>query len=169
MNLHIIIAMLLSLSACTKDKYQDDEFSLNRAEYNGNELRIDGYYASKAIGEDYSYLYVFYQNGVLLKPGVAENTDEYIQKFVDGFNHNIKDFWGIYQIQDSTIQVEFYKPKMTEGLPAYIKTGKILNDTTFILTNEKRSKDGSESRAISETYHFREYSPKPDSTNTFIK
>ena len=58
---------------------------------------------------------------------------------------------------------------MIEGMPAYLKTGDIINDTTFVITEVERSKDGSERRTINEMYHYKHYSPKPDSTNNFVK
>ena len=50
----------------------------------------------------------------------------------------------------------------------YIREGKILNDTTFHITASYRP-DGSERREKDEIYHFKQFSPKPDSTNNFVK
>ena len=54
------------------------------------------------------------------------------------------------------------------GTPAYVREGKILNDTTFHITTSYRS-NGSERHEKDEVYHFRQFYPKPDSTNNFIK
>jgi hypothetical protein len=53
----------------------------------------------------------------------------------------------------------------------YTNIGVILNDTTFQLTESYRLKKGekTEYQILDEIYHFRQYSPKPDSTNDFIK
>jgi hypothetical protein len=157
------------VSSCTKGIFSDDKFVTNKTEYTGTQLRIDGYYQSKSEVEDYYYLYVFYRNGIVLLPGVSNTPSPYIMKFVDNFNHEIKTFWGLFIIGNGEITIEYYKSKMVEGLPAYIRTGEILNDTTFVLKEEKRSKDGSELKSIDETYHFRKFNPKPDSTNSFLK
>ena len=55
------------------------------------------------------------------------------------------------------------------GAPMYMKIGKIINDTTFQLVREFASYHKKDSRVIDETYHFKQFSPKPDSTNVFIK
>jgi hypothetical protein len=47
-----------------------------------------------------------------------------------------------------------------------ISEGKIINDSTFIIT---RSYKGKHERERNEVYKFRAFSPKPDSTNRFIK
>lgn len=165
----ILVLIILSFFSCIGDKYTDDKFVLNRTKYTGNQLKTDGYYYSDVEGEDYYNLYVFYCNGVVLLPGVSSNTDEYISGFANGFNKKIKDFWGLFLIENNIIQIEYYRPKMIEGMPAYLETGEILNDTTFVITEVKRSKDDSERRTINETYHFKQFSNKPDSTNNFIK
>jgi len=53
---------------------------------------------------------------------------------------------------------------------AYTKSGKILNDTTFVLTSVERSGKPwtKEEELYRKKYHFRKFSPKPDSTNRFI-
>jgi len=53
----------------------------------------------------------------------------------------------------------------------YIFGGEILNDTTFILTEQFLiNSDGTKDllNSFGRTYHFKKFSPKPDSTNSFI-
>ena len=157
-----IVMLILLLSSCCKDKYTDDEFVLDKTSYLGNQMKVDGYYYSPVEGEDYYRLYVFYRNGIVLIPGVSSNPDEYILSFVKGFNKEIKVFWGLYVIDNNSIQIEYYKPKMIEGLPAYLKTGNIINDSTFVITSVERSKDGSEYQTLNEVYHYKYFSPQPD-------
>jgi hypothetical protein len=54
------------------------------------------------------------------------------------------------------------------GWQVYVKEGFILNDTTLQITRMYRV-DGSDEHILNYTYHFRQFSPKPDSTNNFIK
>ena len=115
---------------------------------------------------DYS-LYVFYQNGLVFTPGATYDTNEDFHIFRD--TEYLKRHWGLFIIDKDIIQIEEYKVSMIEGMPAYIKFGTILNDTTFVLEEERRSNDGSEYSRINEVYHFKQFSPKPDSTNNFIK
>jgi hypothetical protein len=102
-------------------------------------------------------------------PGVSADPNNYISHFAEGFNHEIKTFWGIFIVENDAITIEYYNSRIIEGLPAYLNTGVILNDTTFVLKEQKRSKDGSELQIIDETYHFKKFSPKPDSTNKYLK
>jgi len=168
-NILIIAVANLLFVSCIKDKYTDDSFKLNKNEYFGKQLKIDGYYYSSVENEDYFSLYVFYRNGVVLIPGVSDNPDEYLDGFTSGSGINNKDSWGLFLIENNTIQIEYYEPKMIEGMAAYLKTGEIINDTTFVITEVKRSKDGSERMTINETYQYKQFIPKPDSTNKFIK
>jgi len=47
-----------------------------------------------------------------------------------------------------------------------VREGIILNDTTFQIT---KYTSGSNVSERNEVYHFREFHPKPDSTNKYIK
>ncbi len=65
------------------------------------------------------------------------------------------------------MQFETWVP--SEGkMPAFNYSGDILNDTTFLITKVKRA-SGSFTTAIDDTYHFKHFSPKPDSRNEFVK
>ena len=163
----IIIFMIIA-SCSIREAYQDDEFILEKTDYTGNELRINGYFHSDISAGGNYILYVLYRNGIILFPGGSDNPEETIDGFVEEFNSDSQTFWGLFQIKDNTIKIEYYMPKMYEGLPAYIKAGEILNDTTFVFREQYRSKDNSEYQEINETYHFKQYSPKPDSTNSFF-
>lgn len=56
-------------------------------------------------------------------------------------------------------------------LEAYVRAGKILNDTTFHITESYRMVDGVKTniKQRDEMYYFREFDLKPDSLNNFIK
>lgn len=79
-----------------------------------------------------------------------------------------KDYWGIFNIKNDSIVFERWYPSSGGPFPAYLRSGKILNDTTFVITKSFRSKIGNEEQQLNETYHFRKFSPKPDSTNIFV-
>jgi hypothetical protein len=72
-------------------------------------------------------------------------------------------------ISDNEIKIELYEPRMIGRLRSYLKTGNILNDNTILLTEEKRAKNGKDKISINETYYYKHYLPKPDSTNKFIQ
>lgn len=145
-------------------KYINDKFTLTKTEYNGNQLRIDGYYYSN-VYDNYYNLIFFYKNGVILK---KETRFEYIESEIK-VGSNVKTDWGLFKINNNTIKIEYYIKKMIEGLPAYIKSGEIIDDTTLVLKKEYRSNDSSNFTEINEIYHFQKLDSKPDSTNSFVK
>jgi hypothetical protein len=51
-----------------------------------------------------------------------------------------------------------------------VRAGQILNDTTFVIAESYRMNEGkkTEVKERNETYHFKQFNPKPDSTNRFI-
>ena len=73
----IILAVIISSNSCNKTEFQDDELSLEKQEYTGNQLRIDGYYYY-AIDQNLFETYFFYENGVLISGGGnAPRTDPF--------------------------------------------------------------------------------------------
>lgn len=100
-----------------------------------------------------------------------EEADEYIRKlFIEGSQNPNYEYskWGLFVIDNQTIKFERYYPSDDITRWTYIREGIILNDTTFLITTSYRS-DGSDFSIKNEIYHFRQFSPKPDSTNNFIK
>jgi hypothetical protein len=84
---------------------------------------------------------------------------------------NSKFNWGVFQVNGANIKFERWYPSSGGPLKAYISSGEILNDTTFLITESYRMQKGNktELKDRNETYYFREFSPKSDSTNKFIK
>jgi len=84
MKLLIIeMVMILTLFSCVKDEFKDDELSIQRTNYTGNQLRIDGYYYE--IGSD-NYLYpeyFFYKNGTLIYIGGRYSRNTIDTEFID--------------------------------------------------------------------------------------
>ena len=96
---------------------------------------------------------------------------EYEQKYKDGSfwrkNRSNKRYWGVYVIKSDNIKIEKWYPSSKGGLPVFLHSGKILSDTSFIMTKSLRPST-CEEKPISEVYHFKRLQPKPDSTNAFI-
>ena len=167
----LIFISFILLSSCAKFVTWD-EFSLQRMQYDGTQLRIDGYYY-QIEGGMYDSGYCFYRDGCLLDMGgnssSLEEMDAYvIREFINRSHDSKKQSWGIYVIRDNTIQFERYYITDDTKKRSYVREGTILNDSTFHITTSFRS-GGSEQSKKNEIYHFRQFSPKPDSTNNFIK
>jgi hypothetical protein len=54
------------------------------------------------------------------------------------------------------------------GITTFSHFGEIINDTTFIL-NKRINNGGNHISSPNLTYRFKQFSPKPDNTNNYIK
>lgn len=173
-----LLSMLLSIScACSKLLFGSEELTLPKQPYTGNELRIDGYYYYKYYpgeNEVYYSTYLLYENGIILYGGAVNETE--ITRLENDFKSNkwieiqrkYKYMWGVFIINGNKLLFERWYPNSPGQPKVYINEGKILNDTTFQITTFYRP-DGSKRREKDEIYHFKPFSPKPDSTNNFVK
>jgi len=168
-----LVAMLLS--CCAKENiFKDDELSLEKESYEGEQLRIDGYYYQEVDSVIYN-VYLFYTNGVILYSGSNFSDHDEIFSYIDDeffvneAHKNHKSMWGVFQIDGNLIKFERWYPSQPP-LKAYVREGEVLNDTTFKITESYRMKDGekTERKERDETFNFKEFSPKPDSTNKFV-
>ncbi len=166
MKIVIILAMLFNLLNCGKEK--DDKLNLVQQDFNGNQLRLDGYYfTEKENSEGKIYIrYAFYKNGIVRDLGSTKDLN--LENFLRG---NYKFDWGIFVIDNEEIKFEKWYSNSIGPYLAYIRAGKILNDTTFHITESYRLLNGekTEFKIRNEIYHFKQFSPKPDSTNNFIR
>ena len=174
--LFVSLVILGTAYGCRRLKMcEDQKLSLKRTSYSGAQLRIDGYYygdpSTSSQGVTRYETIVFYQNGIVLFPGNKEMSkiESEISATVGSNAYtNVKYSWGIFNIESTTIKLDYWRPT-TCGYPAVLRTGNILNDTTFVLTTmEVRDKKGATSQAIDQTFHFKQYGIKPDSTNKYI-
>ncbi|MBN2175462.1 MAG: hypothetical protein JW731_15135 [Bacteroidales bacterium] len=165
---NLILLLLFALQLSCAFNWRDDELTFLREDNKSNELRLDGYYY---IGEKTIATYFLYRNGIILYTwstddlNFTEIENRFIQKeFLDKLK-NVKYLWGLYRIEGNRISFERLYPHSPKK--AYIRSGYIPNDTTFIITKSMRS-DGTEVREKNEVYHFKKFGPKPDSICKFI-
>lgn len=169
----LALVFLVFSIACEK-VLKDENLTLKKSSYTGTELRLDGYYYFMN-GQNLFETYFFYRNGISIHGGGnGSNTpplqfieSQFVSESYLNSLKNCKTCWGIFRISGDNIWEEAWYPSSGGGLPVYIRYGKILNDTTFIITRSIHSKTGEENE-LNETYHFKQFSPKPDSTNKFI-
>lgn len=155
------IILVLAFSSC-----KDAELSMERTRYDGKELRTDGYYYWRNQYEHDGVQYdevipiILYRNGVTIFVNRIDfsQMEQLEESFRNGtFYENMKYEkvqWGVFQISGNSIVLESWDYSGGPGLTTYKKNGEILNDTAFRI-----------SKAI---YHFKQFSPKPDSTNKYI-
>jgi hypothetical protein len=161
--------LTLFIVLCTQCLEKDDVLP-NAIVYDGNQLRTDGYFYQIAYNGVKYNSHFFYRNGVLLVTGDLGETLEEMDKVIkkdyvnDLWYKKNKYLWGVFAVNGERITMN----TLSQDYPHYgfVDEGKILNDTIFHIT--KFSSDG-EIRERDEVYHFRAFSPKPDSTNVYIK
>jgi len=142
-------------------KLPDEELTMTRTPYNGKEIRLDGCYFEKEPGyEKYGNYLFFYSNGLMLYIGDTININT-ISQFSGGIKNmtNYKQQWHIFQIENKTINIQGWTEVVgtfSGYLAVHNEIYTILNDTT-VSTEDSR------------IYYFKKFSPKPDSTNVFIK
>ena len=168
-KIYLLIVMILLTSCVTM---LDRDLRLQKIPYLGNELRIDGYYYSTIQYDKYMRVAVFYRDGFCINTAVklvGQDTLNYIENEIllnEAYINKFKSNWGglgVFQIMDSDIQFEVWLYKSD----SQIHCGKIINDTTFTINKSI----GITNKTYKEnlTYRFKQFSPKPDSTNVYVK
>lgn len=156
------IVLFLIVQSC-KRSYSDEELTINKIVYTGTDIRLDGCYVSDSDElKKYNAYKFFYSNGVYFGFSDMPNINSRSQITNIDYKSNYKGYWGLFQVQNKTIIVQTWK--MSDVNSQFIiqnRAYKIINDTTLScdLLN-----DGDITY-----YHFKPFSPKPDSTNVFIK
>jgi hypothetical protein len=165
----ISLVTIMALFSCRGERW-DDDLTLPEQPYTGNQMQIDGYFFNESDGR--RQVYVFYRNGVVLDGGspltsaLAIFEEELSNGTYYNFAKDKKYKWGRFLVDSNVLQFELWKPN-TGPFEAYTYEGVILNDTTFKLTKSWRSCKPKKVNEFEETFHFKRFSPKPDSTNTF--
>lgn len=160
--------ILLNVMSCEKITESDDVLTLKRQNYYGNELLLDGiYYTEETTFDGIIYSrYALYRNGIIRYLGSPQNVGS-----IQFLNGNSKTHWGVFQIDGNEIKFEKWYPSSGGPLKAFIRSGIIVNDTTFHIKKSYRMRNGekTEIMELDEIYHYLPFSPKPDSTNSFVK
>lgn len=158
-----IIVIIVLVCSC-KRTLPDEEFTIARTPYVGNEIRLDGCYVSDPDERNkYCEYDFFYSNGVMFASGDLLGIKN-INQFTGGIDdiRKHKSTWGIFRIIDDSIFVQKWNMGVyTTQYIVYNRFYKIINDTTLscdLLNN-----------GYIRYYHFKPFYPKPDSTNVFIK
>jgi len=170
-TVYTLICMLIFIStSCEKTI---DNFTFLIKPYNGNELRLDGYYYKSYVNNYDTIVGVgfLYKNGVAsgFNNGYSNKDIPYLDSMIqdsswyfDRMNDIIS--WGIFAVDSNKIKIEMW---WYGGIRSYITrtlTGTIQNDTTFTISEIDNSM--LEKPWI---YHFRYFPSKPDSLNNFVK
>lgn len=187
----MFIFFIIAFISCTGY----EPLTLIREPFTSKDLRLDGYYYnldkqySNGVDNDFVKGFTLNQNGIYFEvlwgsidPRIDPKDwvyffDKRVKYRVDKSRKFLKSrsSWGVFSVNDFRIIIQRWQEASAGGAhPTRTIEGTILNDTTIHFhnligahPNNKRSKK--KIKAIDETYHFRQFSPKPDSTNVFIK
>ena len=171
--LFIFISILGTFVSCCKVFLPNEKLSMKREDYKGNELKIDGYYYHHQEDENNKFtLIVFlYRNGIIISTRAYPTLDLSVveEEMVKEFNEiqKSKVGWGVFRINYNSFEYEEWTSP-TEGMTLRKSSGFIENDTIFCITEHFFSYNKKKYH-VDQVYHFRQFSPKPDSTNIFIK
>lgn len=165
-----------------------------RTPFSGNNLKINGYYYSigkefpDKFHEDYVVAFFLNSNGTYQKiltgsidlklnnEAILKDLDQSLRKLIEN-DRNYPDSrpnWGVFLVNNEMILIENWEFATGGGAyPTRTLEGKIVDDTTIhfhkLIGAYPNNKGGEKKiKAIDETYYFRKFSPKPDSTNLCI-
>ena len=164
----ILFALTISLSFFMSScdvLFPDEKLSMQRENYNGNEVRTDGYYYmyyTNSTNQESIIVFFLYRNGVMLSAGAYGRNDfdiveeEMLERY-ESFQRK-KIGWGVFIVLGNKLEYEQWSTSVGGGLPVFKSFYYIENDTTLRSPYER-------------IYHFKQFSPKPDSiaANKWIK
>jgi len=157
------------MASCEK-WLKDEDLTMARMPYCGQEIRIDGYYYYLYNGRVLD-TYFFYRNGVIISAHGASGShplDELDVEFhSDSFVHSLHKYdYGVFQIINDSIVWEVWE--LIQGPKSVLRfSGKILSDTSFVI-NQMELPHSGQVYPRHEVSYFHEFFPKPDSTNIYI-
>lgn len=152
-----VVCFAVFLAACGLFDQTFDELSLPFEPYTGNELRMDGYYATAPDDvTDFFAALLLYRNGAV-RYGGASTSRHSLESKLALYGDRRYD-WGVFVVDGDEIEMERWNVPQPFNSSTYLRSGRILDDTTFVLTTEEREL----------TYRFTAFSPKPDSTSAFL-
>jgi len=144
---------------------------MSQVEYIGTELRMDGYYYSVS-----RFPIILYRNGVAIDARMSlsrTSFNELESRIVNKeFDKQIEDdiySWELFQISNNSISTESLSSLSAISCKYLVNEyGQIINDSTFILTSVYNQRDDKKNESTNDTFHFKRFAFKPDSTNKFI-
>lgn len=144
---------------------------IKNEQLSNNKIRLDGYYyyylKNKIKSTDvFIDCFFFYGNGKVFF-AMGTNTknilqyEEYLKSKLRIDSKNMPEYWTNYLIKNDSIHFE--RIYVQPGFPHAIYRGKILNDTTFVITESINNPSSKKSISLDDTFHFKMFHPKPDS------
>lgn len=194
-NKIFILLLLISLTGCDLQYFFFPRHPvIEPITNNTNRIRLDGYYyclkhynykEGKAdVKYSYAFSFIPYNNGCFFGVGCGDRLLYKMDSIsmIKTLDYSTKEMsmnkgyqsshtcWGAYYFKNDTIVLKREGGRLGEAL--YTDIGVIINDTTFEIkqkiTTGSMVDDENKIENVSMIYHFREFYPKPDSTNSII-
>lgn len=170
---YILLSIIL-VGSC--GVFRDAPLSLERQDYGGMEINLEGYWWKWVEGslEPRIFVLFLYDNGIVLSGlsfsinDIEEKEASYSTQMFRDLTLRSKTDWGVFQVDNEDIDIEMWVSSNNGPLKTLVRSGEILDNETFLITSMLNNYSG-ETTARNDTFYFKEFSPKPDSTNPFIK
>jgi hypothetical protein len=160
----------LGVLACTAD---DEQLSLQRTRYEGDDIRLDGYWYHWHMYSDLQLVYFLYRDGTLLDAscyfGEGEDPEDAIRSAEWQRAVQERRFcWGVFVVDSDRIFLEKWTPPVNGGHGVGRKVG-VIFDREHIHVDSVLSPSTGEATELDQDWYFKEFSPKPDHSNPFVK
>lgn len=164
----ILLISSIAIMAC---QVRYAKLTYQRTNYLGDEIVTQGYFYCMDTLESHFQgnlerepivrTLFFYKNGALLSLNIPfDDFDELERTLMDtSFLLTLKEVpygWGIFLINNREITINEWAPGTGGKHPSFVYKLDIVNDTTIYHAYGE------------DTYHFRRFTPKPDSVNRFV-
>lgn len=176
-TLFLVLFLSLVMPSCRKlNLCEDDQLAISKSEYNGTQLRIDGFYykdVSNNSESSYTTITLLYQDGIYTGSD-GYTTDDVTSGYmnIEKMNSAVssKAAWGVFQIIANSIEIENWRKVSVGCLRTLYEKGVITSDTSYVITHREYRNDGNVERVekINDIYYFRPLLMKPDSINEYI-
>jgi hypothetical protein len=165
----IYVLFLISIISCEfLIPCKDQEFTISKTENTAYNIKLNGfYYDTVLLSNTYSIIYLLYSNGVFYNRNMTDiNNINNNNVYFDSKMSNYKTYWGLYIFDNDSIEIQYWGEKYGNCYKIIKQKGIIINDTCFKIVKTTNYHD-----KWIDDYHFfifKQYSPKPDSTNSFF-
>lgn len=160
----IIFAIACLMTSCLRYR----PIKMQQQEYLGKGFRLNGYYYNKDEIYDegkliniHTTVLVFYRNGFFTSSGFKTHDFGKVEDLLTQQKGSMAflEGSGYYQVSGDSVSIEFWTNASHFPVPTAIVPARILNDTTL--------RSNILGHYANEIWHFKQLSPKPDSTTIF--
>lgn len=152
------------------------DLSISPASYSGDLMTQGVYYSLPEAGDPSEVVWylILYRNGVILdgnRVGLPDLENRYanILAETEAYGGNCRYCWGAFEQSGQEIKLEKWIDDPC-GEPVFRAEGRVLNDSSFVFRTYTEI-DGTAAGAplsVADTFVFRYFAEKPDSTNQYL-